>query len=1116
MNKNDAFGAGLLPLIALAGLLSGSMWRPGTQSDRPQTGARAERTDAPPAAAVPASRYADMQPVLDLIGESLGISPQPNATVRAAQALRLEAERTHQSHWPAIANALAALERAAAGPSSPTRANEDPLAIVDSYLRPDADPTSVLHRLRAQIVDRAFEEAAASSGLHTLTQKLGTLWHVNFFVATIPDYVDSNSGWMADETLGAVQAAMSNVNLLLDRFRLIDWSPADAGRAGRGAPDSRLHERQPGALVFRRIESDNTITLAVVLLVLETPTSGVHRAALHNAMTFVREWSSLANPAGTNPTLKVISPVFSGSVLSLALELNKWEKPGTVQVVTGSAMADENARAMQAFAPAARYESTAPRTSDVMSILADSLGRLNSGWQIGRRVALLVEGNTAFGSGVSLGKQNGDSNEDKSRLRLHGRPQFGDAVVYRFPLHVAQLRNDAVSQPAGTISLLPTAIVPLDFREATPPADQLPALRPQMTSPVVEATVSNLLDAIHHDDITAVGIIATDPRDVLFLAREVKKALPDVQLFMTGAYALYLHPDYIPYTRGAIVATPYPLALAEQRRLESPGRLAETRAVERQPFPSMLSAGIFNAMLLQVQGEQPDRLIDYCDPRQAFAGEVPPMPACRPPLWVSVIGDDGYWPLVAAPANPADMLIRAVPFRPGPRRQPRATTAAVLTVALLTLLAVSVAWSIFRSRPDGPFSGIPLLSLFVMPTTSRRVAWLHSVAVMVCGVLLAAMSFWVVATMVLHAGGPESGRTQAAAGILAALAAASFVGGSGALVWRQRWNRVPKRATSRMPQPLVNQGVMLISFGTIAGAVGCFVWFAIRTLAQADSLKASFDVIRFVSGGIVSPAAAVVCLFGAMLTAAASGLRRLSSLGVGYTALADNSPAFRLLSGAPPETPGAALSTDPAKVGPENRALQRFVAVLDMPMQNLPQAYLLGVGVLVAAIGCLQTQTGTALTHAAGRCVRQSRQRGAVGSLGPAAPPERADAARRSSRAPPLPPGRAGELASREPLVVQVRSASAQRAAVERRDESGPAGARGRREPAGGCAGRPARRRAPPGDQRAAQRSAPGQHNLAQAVADVGCARRSPGAGALAEAPAVGPAGTGRRLVRGV
>ena len=91
---------------------------------------------------------------------------------------------------------------------------------------------------------------------------------------------------------------------------------------------------------------------------------------------------------------------------------------------------------------------------------------------------------------------------------------------------------------APAVTLLPTAAVPLNMRETTPPAESIPALRPQLTSSVVESTVDTILDAIRHERLSAVGIQATDDRDVLFLAREVRRAAPDVQLFFLGAHAL--------------------------------------------------------------------------------------------------------------------------------------------------------------------------------------------------------------------------------------------------------------------------------------------------------------------------------------------------------------------------------------------------------------------------------------------------------------------------------------------------------------------------------------------------------------------------------------------------
>ena len=151
---------------------------------------------------------------------------------------------------------------------------------------------------------------------------------------------------------------------------------------------------------------------------------------------------------------------------------------------------------------------------------------MNSDWAAGKGVALLFEGNTAYGNGASPSNSSGDTSEP-----VPFQPEF----KYPFPLHVAELRSDAQSIRRLRFRSCPTPIVPLSLREATPPADQLPALRPQLTSPVVEATLDSILDNIRHEDVSAVGIVATDSRDVLFLAREVKKHAPDVQLFFAGA-----------------------------------------------------------------------------------------------------------------------------------------------------------------------------------------------------------------------------------------------------------------------------------------------------------------------------------------------------------------------------------------------------------------------------------------------------------------------------------------------------------------------------------------------------------------------------------------------------
>jgi hypothetical protein len=156
---------------------------------------------------------------------------------------------------------------------------------------------------------------------------------------------------------------------------------------------------------------------------------------------------------------------------------------------------------------------------------------------------------------------------------------------------------------------------------------------------VVGSTVEAILDAIRHEKLSAVGIIATDNRDALFLAREVKRSTPDAQLFLFGTHALYLHPDYVPYLRGALVASSYSLALANQPETEAwwPGNI-------REPFQSLSSEGVFNATHALLTVKKDDAVkdddavhLDYCAP-QALVGD----PCIRvPQATINVIGEDG-------------------------------------------------------------------------------------------------------------------------------------------------------------------------------------------------------------------------------------------------------------------------------------------------------------------------------------------------------------------------------------------------------------------------------------------------------------------------------------------
>jgi hypothetical protein len=146
--------------------------------------------------------------------------------------------------------------------------------------------------------------------------------------------------------------------------------------------------------------------------------------------------------------------------------------------------------------------------------------------------------------------------------------------------------------------------------------------------------------------VGTVAVMSTDPRDKLFLVRQLAHAAPNVALMTVESDSIYYHPDYAYYMQGTIVASTYPLYSGSQRWTEG----ADTGA-ERHVFANGSSEGMYNAALLllnyKTNGEAFDkesapRLIDYSMPGEPCASN------CKPPVWISVVGSNGAWPVRAS------------------------------------------------------------------------------------------------------------------------------------------------------------------------------------------------------------------------------------------------------------------------------------------------------------------------------------------------------------------------------------------------------------------------------------------------------------------------------------
>ena len=335
----------------------------------------------------------------------------------------------------------------------------------------------------------------------------------------------------------------------------------------------------------------------------------------------------------------------------------------------------------------------------MLSALARFLGRTDRDWYCGKQVALLVEANTTWGRrfvaqglsnttpDASLGptgtkskvKNNACSkctHEDGEIEFAPGDPPMPCASVLPFPLHISRLRSEAAqaAKALTNVAVPSPATVSLPLNDSLQSTDRMPSVSPILTAANVETMLGGMFQVINERHVTAVGVLATDKRDHLFLAEEISRRTPNVLPFTIESNLIYLHPDVSSYVRGTVVASTYSL----NDRTQFLTRPTYANHLRHQ-FASAAAQGTYNALLALMGDWQ--QMVDYDNPAGPGA-RVPALPqdgpcqpghvTCRPPVWISVAGRGSMVPLTSAP--PVDAIetgYSLLVHNPAPFRQAR-------------------------------------------------------------------------------------------------------------------------------------------------------------------------------------------------------------------------------------------------------------------------------------------------------------------------------------------------------------------------------------------------------------------------------------------------------------
>ncbi len=537
------------------------------------------------------------------------------------------------------------------------------------------EASQVLASLAEQIASTAQGATLPKwSGRHRIREFLGLpdtgrpSWkppntEIDFLIATLPDPIDSGLPHMFDRNLGSIQAALQADGYLLSSFDL-PWQGClgkNEDKDKQKACGEEPWDKQPGLLLVSRHEAEK-IRLLLLYVVGETPASGIHQEALQSALDEMAWFCSWRND-GSDPFLqslgqssryckerevRVLGPTFSGSAQSLDFALNSWMhltgRPHGVslRLISGTATAiDLDTGFYNIQKPYHSWHPPDPRVFSSMQVpdkvtwckLLDYLKQVEPD-PTRRKIARLSEGGTVYG------QQDRKENLDQERSLC---PENQDTEIRQiwFPRHVSQLRAalEKVRQSQQQTSpQLPSSPQGLSLAQALQEVNQqqdtdaVPPLS-QLDPATAEQVTAQLLSTISHEGYRYVGILATDVRDTIFLAQEVREHCPSTVLFTFNPDLLFLHPEVNSSLRGMLLVTSYPLF--NTNLLWSPPHPPHAQSHLLTQFPDQGSQGVYNAALALLGAD--NRMLEYGLPFEEDA--------TRAPLWITVVGYNQMWPL---------------------------------------------------------------------------------------------------------------------------------------------------------------------------------------------------------------------------------------------------------------------------------------------------------------------------------------------------------------------------------------------------------------------------------------------------------------------------------------
>jgi len=507
-----------------------------------------------------------------------------------------------------------------------------------------------------------------------------------FLIATVPDPVHTHLSLLFDRQIVAIEEAVQQGGYLFTRSYLpwdyIQHAENSDFRTRLQEQDYQdAREEYPGVLLFHYRENQNSGKTGpqplLVFLVAETPTGGIDKIQFGNAISAIQEICgarcAVPPPAGSKNDLYILGPTFSGSFYSLRdVMLQHARKFSSVTIHSGTATDYDTIQWFHDW-----WQNDSPafnitfRTFEESSKYAlDHLLKFvcSEGYRSGQ-LAVLSEDETAYGSGnFSETNQSEKRNSSKNGTCLND-PSGAFLHLY-FPRDISALRNayqqDLKVSGASGNSGAPRSTLTLNLEDHGNNDDSVPSFAQDQTPLSDEATMMSIVSDLREHETNLVVIEATNPVDIVFLVRYLRLAYSEARILTVGSDLLLPRQVDDPRLRGVMQVTSYSL-IPEIDHFTAPSRCGQSPDLNRV-FPGDYSVGTFNALLsmMQIQGSalnpcsqdtpsgKKNGLGQVSDLRSAafaqygwpkLAGRGDSDNALAPPLWLTILGRDQFWPV---------------------------------------------------------------------------------------------------------------------------------------------------------------------------------------------------------------------------------------------------------------------------------------------------------------------------------------------------------------------------------------------------------------------------------------------------------------------------------------